>query len=190
MAGISLLDGDDVEHACAAEFVHPHAVDPGESRALDLVPDHSRLHHAFAEREVGRRAHRRGDAEDWIVAVVNAPDLDQRLLARTRGVITCELPEWSFSRLDGLDHLALEHDLSVGRHGKAMELARQDLVRLAAMAAGIVVFAQPELELVAPGKEQQRIVPQEISTGHGLPTRKYFSRICRPCLPGEIQSET
>src|SRR5260221_1859564 len=31
MAGIGLLDGDDVEHARAAEFVHPHAGDAGRS---------------------------------------------------------------------------------------------------------------------------------------------------------------
>ena len=36
-----------------------------------------------------------------------------------------------------------------------MQLARHDLVRLAAMAAGIVVFAQTELELVPAGKEQE-----------------------------------
>ena len=76
MAGIGLLDGDDVEHARAAEFVHPHAGDAGQSGALDLVPDHAGLHHAFAEGEVRRRAHRRGDAEDRVVAVIDALDLD------------------------------------------------------------------------------------------------------------------
>src|SRR5919197_1545587 len=29
VAGVALLDGDDVEHACAPEFVHPHAGHPG-----------------------------------------------------------------------------------------------------------------------------------------------------------------
>src|SRR5260221_9962719 len=109
MAGIGLLDGDDVEHARAAEFVHPHAGDAGQSRALDLAPDHAGLHHAFAEGEIRRRAHRRGDTEDRIVAVVDTLDLDQRLVARARGVITRELPERSFLRRDVLHHLAFEH---------------------------------------------------------------------------------
>src|SRR5262245_8829733 len=153
MAGIGLLDGDDVEHARAAEFVHPHAGDPGQARALDLVPDHAGLHHAFAEGEIGRRAHRRGDAEDRIVAIIDALDLHQRLLARARGVITRELAERSFLRLHVLDHLAFEHDLGMRRHRQTVKLAQHDLVRLTAVAAGIVVFAKAELELVAAGEE-------------------------------------
>src|SRR5262245_4912360 len=153
MAGIGLLDSDDVEHARAAEFVHPHAGDPRQSRALDLVPDHAGFHHAFAEGEIGRRAHRRGDAEDRIVAVIDALDLHQRLLAWARGVIARELAERSFLRRDVLDHLAFEHDLGVRRHRQAVKLAQHDLVRLTAVAAGIVVFAETEFELVAAGEE-------------------------------------
>src|SRR5262249_59751840 len=115
MAGIGLPDGDDVEHARAAKFVHPYAGDPGQPCALDLVPDHARLHHAFAEGKIRRRTHRRGDAEDRIVAVIDALDFDQRLLARARGVIPSELAEWSFPRLDVLDHLSFEHDLGMSR---------------------------------------------------------------------------
>src|SRR5262249_20813710 len=145
--------GDAVEHARATELVPPHAGDPGQSRSLDLVPDHAGLHHAFAEGEIGRRAHRRGDTEDRIVAVIDALDLHQRLLARARSVITRELAEWSFLRLDGLDHLAFEHDLGMRRHRQAVKFAQHDLVRLTAVATGIVVFAETEFELVAAGEE-------------------------------------
>src|SRR5262249_54177395 len=141
-----------------AEFMHPHARDPGEARALDLVPDHAGFHHAFAEGEIRRWAHGRGDAEDWIVAVIDALHFDQRLLARTRGVISGELAERPLPRLDVLDHLPFEHDLRMGRHRQAIKLTEHDLIRVAAMATGIVVFAQAKFKLVAASKEQQRIV--------------------------------
>src|SRR5205814_9752244 len=158
VARISLLDGVDVERAAAAELVHPYAGDPGETRALDLVPDHAGFHHAFAEGEIGRRAHRRGDAKDGIVAVIDALHFDQRLLARTRGVISRELAERSLPRLDVFDHLPFEHDLRMGRDRQAVKLTERDLVRLAAVATGIIVFAEAESKLVATGKAQQRIV--------------------------------
>src|SRR5262245_4899247 len=123
---------------------------PARSTSSQIMPA---FHHAFAEREIRRRAHRRGDAEDRIVAVIDALNLHQRLLARARSVITRELAEGSFLRLDGLDHLAFEHDLGMGRHRQAVKLAQHDLVRLAAVAAGIVVFAETEFELVAAGEE-------------------------------------
>ena len=70
--------------------------DAGEAGALDLVPDHAGLHHAFGEREVGRRLHRRGDRQDRIVAVIDALDVHQRLRARRRGVVAGELAERAF----------------------------------------------------------------------------------------------
>ena len=39
------------------------------------------------------------------------------------------------------------------RHRQAVKLAQHDLVRLTAVAAGIVVFAETEFELVAAGEE-------------------------------------
>src|SRR5262249_56459189 len=102
---------------------------------------------------------RRGATEDWIVAVIDAPDLDQRLLARARGVITRELAERSFLRRDVLEHLAFEHDLGMGRHRQAVKLAQHDLARLAAVSAGIVVFANAGLELVAAGDASNQVMP-------------------------------
>src|SRR5262249_56847950 len=108
------------------------------------VPDHAGLHHAFAEGEIGRRAHRRGDTEDRIVAVIDALDLHQWLLAWARSVITRELAEWSFLRLDGLDHLAFEHDLGMRRHRQALKLPPHHLPRLTPVAARIVAFPETQ----------------------------------------------
>src|SRR3989449_9855629 len=79
MAGVGLLDRDDVEHARAARLVDPHAAHAGEAGALDLVPDHAGLHDALGVREVRRRQHRAGEAEDRVVAVIDALDAHHRL---------------------------------------------------------------------------------------------------------------
>ena len=62
-------------------------------------------------------------------------------------------PNGPYLRFDGLDHLPFEHDLRMRRHRQAVKLAQHDLVRLTAVAAGIVVFAETEFELVAAGEE-------------------------------------
>src|SRR2546426_2177938 len=41
-----------------------------------------------------------------------------------------------------------------------------------------------------PARNSSGSWPQLISTGQGLPCLKYFSRICRPCLPGEIHNRS
>ena len=62
----------------------------------------------------------------------------------------------SGARLVGQE-LAFEHDLGMRRHRQAVQLARDRLVGLAAMAAGIGVFGDAVLDLVAAGEEQHRI---------------------------------
>src|SRR5438034_7912721 len=47
MPGVSLLDRDHVEHAGAADLVHPDAAHTAQPGALDLIPDHAGLHHAL-----------------------------------------------------------------------------------------------------------------------------------------------
>ena len=46
----------------------------------------------------------------------------------------------------------------MGGHRQAIKLTEHDLVRLATVPAGIVVFAEAKFEFVATSKEQQRIV--------------------------------
>src|SRR6266404_7587725 len=133
VAGVGLLDRDDVEHARAARLVHPHAAHAGEAGALDLVPDHAGLHDALGVRKVGGWHHRTGEAEDRVVAVIDALDAHHRLLAAPAGVIAGELAERTLrSRLIRM-HRAFEHDLVMRRHRQAMELAFDDVVRRAAM---------------------------------------------------------
>src|SRR5215471_15309326 len=159
VARIGLLDGDDVEHAGAAEFVTPNPTHPRQARTLDLIPDHPGLHHALAEREVRRRTHRGGDAEHRIVAVINAPHPHHRLLAGARRVIAGKFAERSLPCGLVRHHVAFDHHLGMRRHRQAMDLAFDHLIGHAAVAAGIIIFAQAEFQLVAAGKEQQRIMP-------------------------------
>src|SRR5215831_4811270 len=63
------------------------------------------------------------------------------------------------SRGLALRHVALDHDLGMRRHRQPVHLARDHVVRRAAMAGRVVEFGQPEPELVAAGEEEQRIVP-------------------------------
>src|SRR5204863_1579923 len=96
VAGERLLDRDDVEHARAAGFVHPDAFHAAEAGALDFVPDHAGLHYALGIREVRRRHHRAGEAENRIVAVIDALDAHHGLLAAAAGVVAGELAERPF----------------------------------------------------------------------------------------------
>src|SRR5437016_8197350 len=151
MAGVGLLDRDDVEHARAARLVHPHAAHAGEAGALDLVPDHARLHDALGVREVRRRQHRAGEAEDRVVAVIDALDAHHRLRAAPAGVIAGELAERALGQRVCRVHRAFEHDLGVRRHRQAVPLRFGDLVRRTAMPGRVVVFRQAEADLVAAG---------------------------------------
>src|SRR4051812_6194493 len=158
MTGVGLLDRDDVEHACAAWLVHPDALHTGQARALDLVPDHSRLHDALRIRKVRGRHHRAREPEDRIVAMVDALDAYDRLLRATAGVVAGELAERTFGHgLAGM-HRAFQHDFGVRRHRQAVELALDDVIRRAAMARGVVVFRKAEADLVAACEKEQRIV--------------------------------
>src|SRR5205085_10340836 len=129
----------------------PHAGDTRKAGALDLVPDHAGLHHAVGEREIRGRPHRRGDRDDRVIAPIDAPHMHDRLLAWARRIVAGELPERAFFGGHALDHLAFQHDLGMRRHWQAVKLALHDFVRLAAVAAGIVVFGETLLDLVAAG---------------------------------------
>src|SRR5215813_732808 len=133
-------------NSCTQTSVTPER--PARSTSSQIMP--AFITHLLKEKSDGGRI---GEAMPRIASLLDALDLHQRLLARARSVITRELAEGSFLRLDGLDHLAFEHDLGMGRHWQAVKLAQHDLVRLTAVAAGIVVFAETEFELVAAGEE-------------------------------------
>src|SRR5438309_6323929 len=158
MAGIRLLDGDDVEHARTARLVPPHALHARQPGALDLVPDHAGFHDALRIRKIRWRDHRTCKAEDRVVAVIDALDAHHRLPAAPAGVVAGELAERALGhRVAGM-HLALEHDLGVRRHRQAVHLALDDFVRRAAMAGRVVVLGKAVADLVAAGEEEQRIV--------------------------------
>src|SRR5258708_16679914 len=96
---IHLLDRYHVEEPPGARLMVPHALYAGEARFLDLVPDHRGLHHRARDREIGWRPRGDRQRQNRIVAVIDAPDLDDRLLAGLAGVIAHELPERSFHLL-------------------------------------------------------------------------------------------
>ena len=151
---------------------HHTPLTPGEPGGLDLVPDHAGLHDALGEGDVGRRPHRRGHGQDRVVAMIDAADAHDRLLAHVAGVVAGELAERTLRpRLVGQE-LALEHDLGVGRHRQAVELARDGLVGASAMPAGIAgigEFAHAVFDLVAAGEEEDRILPAADHDRAGLP---------------------
>src|SRR3954470_5800395 len=140
MAGERLLDGDDVEHARATCFVHPHAFHPGETRALHFIPDHAGLHHALGVRKVGWWHHRAGEAEDRLVAVIDALDPHYGLFPAAAGVVAGEFAHRAFGHRLARMHRAFEHDLRMCRHRQTVDLTLNDVVRRPAMTGGIVVL--------------------------------------------------
>src|SRR6202035_6161164 len=87
VARVRLLDGDDIEEAHRTGFVAPDALHAGNSRAFNGVPNHAGLYDGPAEGHVRRRAHGRGHREDGIVAMIDAPNADDGLLARRARVV-------------------------------------------------------------------------------------------------------
>src|SRR5262249_2346130 len=156
---MQLLDRDYDEHADRACLMAPYALDAVEAGALDLVPDHARLHDALGERRVGRRPHRRRHGEDRIVAVIDTTHAHDRLIAHMARVIAGELAERSFRSGLVRQEFALDSNLGARRDRQAMELAGDGLVGPAAMAARIRELADSLLDLMAAGKKQHRIEP-------------------------------
>src|SRR3546814_7605647 len=88
MAGIFLLDRNDVEHAGGPRLVAPDAPHARQARPFDLVPDHAGLGDALAEAEVRWRLHRRGDSHDRVAAMIDPPHPHDGLLAGGTGVVS------------------------------------------------------------------------------------------------------
>ena len=160
MAGIELLDGDDVEQPSGAGLVAPYALDAGKPRLLHLVPDHCRLHGAAGVGEVVGRPRRIGEAHDRVVAVVHPADLDGRLVRPVTGVVAHELAERPLGHQFVAVDLAFDGDFGAGRNGQAVDFGLHGFERKAPVAAGVVHLVGAPVDLVVGGEEQQRVLAE------------------------------
>ena len=97
MARIALLDGDAVKHARSADFMTPDLADIRHARAHQLALEHGRAHDGAITRHLIRTAAERRDAQDnRIIAVINRLNIEHRLGAVPRRVVSGPLAERSF----------------------------------------------------------------------------------------------
>src|SRR3989338_9720881 len=86
MAGIALLNGDDVKKSAAADLVAPDPPDIGDARLFDLVPDHGGAEYAeskiIARRPGGLRA-----GQDRIVAMEQGLHMDHGVAHGSQAVV-------------------------------------------------------------------------------------------------------
>src|SRR5439155_7416062 len=82
-----------------------------------------------------RRLIRRSSEQDRIVPVVDRLNVDDRLLARTAGVVAGPLAERALHEPGVRRSEALDHNLGVGRDRQAGVLSADGLDRLATQAA-------------------------------------------------------
>src|SRR5581483_7115925 len=174
VAGIALLDGDDVEQSSAAGFVAPHAFDVGNAGLFDLLPDQRCFHHAFRDRIIRRRTARTRAAENRVVAVVDIFHTNHRLGPAGAGIVAGPLAERAFGLAIVGIHPAFDDDLGVGGKRQPGGFAFDDFDRRAFETAGVIEFRYAVVDLVAGNHEQHRILADGDDHGAALAALEIF----------------
>src|SRR5439155_7310341 len=121
----------------------PYLRNVGHTGAVKLLLEHRRAHDGAIARHLVRAATDWWHAEnDRIIAMINGFDLQHRLGALVRSIITGPFPERSFEFAVIIIQKSLENDLGVGGKRQAGNFSTHAFHRLPAHAADDVVFAQ------------------------------------------------
>ncbi len=184
MAGIRLLDRDDVEQAADARFERPDAFHVRQAGFFHPVPKLRGANHSLGKRIVGGRTAGARDAEDRVVAVIYALDAEHRRVFHARAVVAEPLAEGAV----GLDvagmKKAFDGDFRVSGKRQAGDLALDEIVGPPPDAAAVIVFRVAELDGIARGQEQQRILTDAQDDRTGLPLLEIFFHVHAPVLAG------
>src|SRR5579862_4293266 len=160
MPRVLLLDRDRHEHAPAAGFVGPYALDSWDAGLLELVPDEGALQVVQVVGVVVWRLARQYAQVDGIAAVVDRLDVDYWLRALGRGVVASPFSERTLLAALVRRDLALDYQLRVGRHRQIREFGFHALHGLAGYTAGEVVLADAFRQRDARQHQEQRVLPQ------------------------------
>src|SRR6266568_4006999 len=99
MTGIGLFNRNHVEEAADAGLERPDSFDVRQSTLFDAVPHLRGANHSLGERIIRWRPARPGDAQDRIVAIIDAFDPKHRRVFNPGAVVTEPLAKRSI-RLD------------------------------------------------------------------------------------------
>src|SRR3954464_6399968 len=149
MAGVTLPDRHDIEHARAADLVRPYRLHVGHAGRYERIVQQRRAHHRLGIRIVVRRLGRRAAHHDRMVAVVHALDAHRGRLAFLAGVIAMEFPERALGALVAPLDVPFELDVRGGGIRDAGDFTGNDRHRLAEDRADVVVLAHGERYLDA-----------------------------------------
>src|SRR5882724_6923698 len=177
MTGIGLFNRNHVEEAADPGLEGPDSFDVRQSTLFDAVPHLCGANHSLGERIIRWRPARPRDAQDRIVAIIDAFDPKHGRVFHLGAVVTEPLPKRSIGFDVSRMKKSLDSNLRVGGKRQAGDLTFDEIVGSDSDAATVIVLGITKLDGVPCGQKQQRILAHAQDDGAGFSLLKIFFHV-------------